>query len=95
MEHDKDMEIARLKGQIDAFEKQLHSTAIELLRYQMNELVSDNTANKGAIHSLQRELASFKAEMRQRLTKATTAFTRLRDQIEELKDAQSKNAKSP
>ena len=77
----KDLEIARLKGQIEAYQSQCRSMAIELLRKQVADLQQAERDREQAIKSLHAAFGKFQTEVEARITKASTLFAELRDQV--------------
>lgn len=85
---EKDLEIARLKGQVEAYQEQLRSLAIELLRKQVKEMQDNEErrdsvmlANQAAFGRLQASFGQLQAKVTERLDKASDKFVEIRDQV--------------
>ena len=81
----KDMEIARLKGQIEAYENQYRAMSIELLRLQVSNLLEADDAREKAVKANQFAFGRFQVEVNERLAKASAAFVELREMVRELR----------
>jgi len=78
---EKDLEIARLKGQVEAYREQLRSMAIELLRKQVKDLQTRESERDQAMKRLHMEFGKLEATVTDRLDKASAAFIELRKQV--------------
>lgn len=81
MADEKDLEIARLKGQVEAYQEQLRSLAIELLRRQVTDLQARDERRNEALKVLASEFGKLEA----RLAKASAAFVELRKEVRAIK----------
>ncbi len=84
---DKDLEIARLKGQVEAYQDQLKSMAVALLRKQVSDLRDRESARDSAVTVLHSAFGKLEATVSERLAKASSAFVELRNEVREPKGA--------
>ena len=78
---DKDLEIARLRGQVEAYQEQLRSAAIELLRKQVKDLQTRDARRDEAVTVLHSAFGKLEARVTERLAKASVAFVELRTEV--------------
>jgi len=76
----KELEIARLKGQVEAYQEQLRSLAIELLRQQVKDLQDRESSRDSAVKVLHSSFGKLEA----RLAKASAAFVELRKEVKQV-----------
>jgi len=80
----KDLDLARLQGQVEAYQEQMRSLSIELLRTQVERLRQSNSELERAMELSQLEFGRYKAEVDDRLAKASTAWKELNVKLKEL-----------
>ena len=78
---EKDLEIARLKGQVEAYQEQLRSMAIELLRKQVKDLQSREERRDESVKVLHSAFGKLEAKVTERLAKASALFVELRKDV--------------
>ena len=78
---EKDLEIARLKGQVEAYQEQLRSLAIELLRKQVRDLQASEERRDEAVKVLHSAFGKLQASVTERLAKASAAFMELKKSV--------------
>ena len=81
---EKDLEIARLKGQVEAYQTQLRSLAIELLRKQVKDVQDRESSRDSAVKSLHGAFGKLEANVSSRLAKASAAFVELRKEVKQV-----------
>ena len=84
----KDLEIANLKGQVEAYQEQLRSAAIELLRHQVSKLKEADESFGALILQNRTELGRQRTEFEGRFSKALAAFSELQNKVDKLLEAE-------
>ena len=82
---DKDLEIANLKGQVEAYQEQLRSVSIDLLRMQVKKLQEGEQARELVVIKNQQAFGKLSTQVNERLNKARDRFSQMRDQMNEMK----------
>ena len=75
---EKDLQIARLQGQVEAYQEQLRSMAIELLRKQVTDLQDREASRDQAVKVIHSEFGRLEAKVEERMSKAAAAFMELK-----------------
>lgn len=88
MSSEKDLEIARLRGQVEAYQEQLRSMAIDLLRKQVKDLQASEGRRDEAVKVLHSAFGKHEARVAERLAKASAAFVELRREVRETNGAE-------
>jgi len=86
---DSTLELSRLKGQVEAYQEQLRSITIEVLREQVQRLQKANGAIEKSLLASQTEFGRYQTTVDERLTKAIELFKELRNEVAELRKATS------
>ena len=90
---DKDLEIARLRGQVEAYQEQLRSMAIQLLRQQAKDVQDREKSRDEAVKVLHSSFGKLEANVSSRLAKASAAFLELRKEVKQVVETNGKGEK--
>ena len=88
---DKDLEIANLQGQVEAYQDQLRSVSIDLLRMQVQQLRKGEQARELLVIKNQQAFGKFSTQVNDRLDKASSSFREMQGQMNEMRAQMSED----
>jgi len=88
---DKDAQIANLQGQVEAYQEQLRSVSIDLLRMQVQQLRKGEQARELLVIKNQQAFGKFSTQVNDRLDKASSSFREMQGQMNEMRAQMSED----
>ena len=85
---DKDLEIARLKGKVEALQNQNGSSSIDLLRLQVKQLQDANSKLQADMMKMAADFVKLETRVSERMNEAARVVQSLQRELREMKEGE-------